>query len=90
MTRAGDTMERRSRGRQGKTCPSEGIEMRAFVLSLLAVLIGLFVGFVLFELAAILLSGQAAEAGIQRILVRLALACTGIALVVAVLRRGIR
>jgi hypothetical protein len=45
------------------------------------------VGFVLFELAAILLSGHAAEAGLERILVRLALVCGGTALIVAVLRR---
>ena len=64
--------------------------MRTLVVSLLAVLMGLFVGFVLFELAAILLSGHAAEAGVERILVRLALVCGGIALIVAMLRRGSR
>ena len=64
--------------------------MRTFGVSLLAVLVGLFVGFVLFDLAAILLFGHAAEAGVERILVRLALVCGGIALIVAVLRRGSR
>ncbi len=64
--------------------------MRRLVVSLLIVLMGLFVGFVLFELAAILLSGHAAEAGVERILVRLALVCGGIALIVAMLRRGSR
>ena len=64
--------------------------MRTFVATLLTVLVGLFVGFVLFELAAILLSGHAAEAGVGRILIRLALACGGIALIVAILRRGTR
>jgi len=63
--------------------------MRTLVVSLLAVLTGLFVCFVLFDIAAILLSGHAAEAGVERILVRLALVC-GIALIVAVLRRGSR
>lgn len=62
--------------------------MRTFVATLLSVLVGLFVGFVLFELAAIVLSGQAADAGVGRILIRLALACGGIALIVAILRRG--
>ena len=64
-----------------------GIGIRTLVVSLLAVLMGLFVGFVLFELAAILLSGHVAQAGLERILVRLALACGGIALIVAMLRR---
>ena len=64
--------------------------MRTLVVSLLAVLTGLFVCFVLFDIAAILLSGHAAEAGVERILVRLALVCGGIALIVAVLRRGSR
>jgi len=54
------------------------------------VVVGLFVGFVLFELAAILLSGHAAEAGVGRILVRLAFVCGGIALIVAILGRGSR
>ena len=66
------------------------IGMRTLVVSLLAVLTGLFVGFVLFDIATILLSGHAAEAGVERILVRLALVCGGIALIVAVLRRGSR
>jgi TRAP-type C4-dicarboxylate transport system permease small subunit len=64
--------------------------MRTLVVSLLAMFTGLFVGFVLFDIAAILLSGHAAEAGVERILVRLALVCGGIALIVAVLRRGSR
>ena len=53
--------------------------MRTFVVTLLTVLVGLFVGFVLFELAAIVLSGHAAEAGVGRILIRFALACGVIA-----------
>jgi hypothetical protein len=43
---------------------------------------------VLFELTAILLSGHAADAGVGRILIRLAFVCGGIALIVAILRRG--
>ena len=87
MIRAGDTIERTSRGLHEKRCRRVGIGMRTLVVSLFAVLMGLFVGFVLFELAAILLSGHAAEAGLERILVRLALVCGGTALIVAVLRR---
>jgi hypothetical protein len=49
---------------------------------------GLLVGFLMFDLAAILLSGHAAEAGVERILIRLALVCGGIALIAVVLRRG--
>ena len=64
--------------------------MRTLVVSLLTVLMGLLVGFLLFELAAILLSGHAAEAGGERILIRLALVCGGIALIAVVLRRGSR
>ncbi len=55
---------------------------------LVTAIVGLFVGFALFELAAILLSGHAAEAGVGRILIRLAFVCGGIALIVAILRRG--
>jgi hypothetical protein len=73
-----------------KRCRREEIGMKTFVATLLTVLVGLFVGFVLFELAAILLSGHSAEAGVGRILIRLALACGGIALIVAILRRGSR
>jgi hypothetical protein len=51
---------------------------------------GLVVGFVLFEPAVILLSGHAAEAGVGRILVRLALVWGGIAIIVAILRRESR
>lgn len=90
MIRAGDTVERMSRGHQRKRYRREGIGVRAFVMSLITVLTGLFVGFVLFELAAILLSGHAAEAGVERILIRLALACGGIALIVTILRRESR
>jgi hypothetical protein len=54
------------------------------------VLVGLFVGFVLFDLAAILLSGHVAEAGVERILIRFALVSGGIALTVAMLRRESR
>ena len=59
-------------------------------MALLTVLMGLVVGFVLFELAVILLSGHAAEAGVGRILVRLALVWGGIAIIVAILRRESR
>ena len=59
-------------------------------MALLIVLMGLVVGFVLFELAVILLSGHAAEAGVGRILVRLALVWGGIAIIVAILRRESR
>ncbi len=64
--------------------------MRKFFITLLTVLMGLFVGFGLFELVAILLSGNAAEAGVGRILIRLAFVCGGIALIAAILRRGSR
>ena len=64
--------------------------MKTFVVASLTVIVGLFVGFVLFELAAILLSGHAAEAGVGRILIRLAFVCGGIALIVAILRRRSR
>ena len=59
-------------------------------MALLTVLMGLVVGFVLFELAVILLSGHAAEAGVERILIRLALVCGGIALITVMLRCGSR
>ena len=62
--------------------------MRTLLVSLLTVLMGLLVGFLMFELAAILLSGHAAEAGVERILIRLALVYGGIALLAVVLRRG--
>jgi TRAP-type C4-dicarboxylate transport system permease small subunit len=62
--------------------------MRTLLVSLLTVLVGLLVGFLMFDLAAILLSGHAAEAGVERILIRLALVCGGIALIAVVLRRG--
>jgi hypothetical protein len=64
--------------------------MGMFVVTLLAVILGLLVGFVLFELATILLTGHAAEASVVRILFRLAFVCGGIALIVAILRRGSR
>ena len=64
--------------------------MRPFVVSLLTVLMGIFVGFLLVEFAAILLSGHAAEAGVERILIRLALVCGGIALITVMLRCGSR
>ncbi len=64
--------------------------MRTLVMAVVAVIVGLFVGFVLFDLAAILLSGHASEAGIGRLLIRLALVCGGIALIMAILRRGSR
>jgi hypothetical protein len=59
--------------------------MRTFVVTL-----ALFVGFVLFALAAILLSGHAAKPSVGRILLRLAFVCGGIALIVAILRCGSR
>ena len=63
--------------------------MKAFAMTLLTVILGLFVGFVLLELAAILLSGSVAEAGIARILIRLAIVCGGgIALIAGVLIRS--
>jgi hypothetical protein len=61
-----------------------------FAVTSLTVIVGLFVSFVLFELAAILLSGHAAEVGVGRILIHLAFVCGGIALIVAMLRRGSR
>ena len=62
--------------------------MRTLLVFLLTVLVGLLVGFLMFDLAAILLSGHAAEAGVERILIRLALVCGSIALIAVVLRRG--
>ncbi len=62
--------------------------MRTFAVTLLTVIVGLFVGFVLFELAAILLSGHTVEVGAERVLVRVAFVGGGIALIVAILRRG--
>ncbi len=62
--------------------------MRTFFTTLLTVVVGLLVGFVLLELAAILLSGNAAEAGVGRILIRFAFVCGGITLMVAIARRG--
>lgn len=79
-----------SRGHKEKTCRRGRIETRTLVVALLTVLMGLVVGFVLFELAVILLSGHAAEAGVGRILVRLALVWGGIAIIVAILRRESR
>ena len=73
-----------------KEAPQGVIRMRTFVVTLPTVIGGLFVSFVLFELAAILMSGHAAEAGIGRILIRLAFVCGGIALIVAILRRRSR
>jgi hypothetical protein len=67
--------------------------MRTLVVSLLTVLMKLLVGFLVFEFAALLLSGRAAVAGVERILIRLVLVCGGIALIVliaVVLRRGSR
>jgi hypothetical protein len=61
--------------------------MRTFVVTLLTVILGLSVGFVLFELFAILLSGNIVEAGAGRILIRLVFVCGVIALIVAALRR---
>jgi hypothetical protein len=83
-------LERMSRVHKEKTCRRGRIETRTLVVALLTVLMGLVVGFVLFELAVILLSGHAAEAGVGRILVRLALVWGGIAIIVAILRRESR
>jgi hypothetical protein len=83
-------LERMSHGHKEKTCRRGRIETRTLVVALLTVLMGLVVGFVLFELAVILLSGHAAEAGVGRILVRLALVWGGIAIIVAILRRESR
>jgi hypothetical protein len=83
-------LERMSRGHKEKTCRRGRIETRTLVVALLTVLMGLVVGFVLFELAVILLSGHAAEAGVGRILVRLALVWGGIAIIVVILRRESR
>jgi len=79
-----------SHGHIEKTCRRGRIETRTLVVALLTVLMGLVVGFVLFELAVILLSGHAAEAGVGWILVRLALVWGGIAIIVAILRRESR
>ena len=79
-----------SRGHKEKTCRRGRIETRTLVVALLTVLMGLVVGFVLFELAVILLSGHAAEADVGRILVRLAFVWGGIAIIVAILRRESR
>jgi hypothetical protein len=62
--------------------------MRTFVVNLLTVIVGLFVGFVLFELVAILLSGHPTEAGVEKILIRLAFVCDGVALVAGVVIRS--
>jgi hypothetical protein len=62
--------------------------MRMFAVTSLTVIVGLFVGFMLFELAAILLTGHATEAGAGRILIRFAFVCGGITLIVAILRCG--
>ena len=67
--------------------------MRTLVVSLRTVPMKLLVGFLVFEFAALLLSGRAAVAGVERILIRLVLVCGGIALIVliaVVLRRGSR
>lgn len=79
-----------SHGHKEKTCRRGRIEKRTLVVALLTVLMGLVVGFVLFEPAVILLSGHAAEAGVGRILVRLALVWGGIAIIVAIWRRESR
>jgi hypothetical protein len=64
--------------------------MKTFVVTLLTAIVGLFIGFVLFELFTILLSGNAAEAGAGRILIRFAVVCGAIALIVVGLRRRLR
>ena len=62
--------------------------MRTFFITLLTVVMRLFVDFVLFELAAILLAGNAAEAGVGQIFIRFAFLWGNITLMVAILRRG--
>lgn len=64
--------------------------MKMCAVTSLSVIVGLVVGFVLLDLVAILISGHAVEAGVGRILIRLAFVCGGIALIVAILRRGSR
>lgn len=90
MIHAEATCGRMSRGHKYKRRRREGIGVKPFGVSLLAVFVGLFVGFVLFDFAAILLSGHTAEAGAERVLIRLALVSGGIALIAFVLRRGSR
>ncbi len=62
--------------------------MRTVIVTLPTVIVELFVSFVLFELAAILLSRHAAETGVGRILIRLASVCAGVALIVGLLSRS--
>ncbi len=90
MIRAEDTIERMNYVHQTRGTERVGDQNEDVRCDLLAVTVGLLVGFVLFELAAIVLSGHAAKAGTGRILVRLALVCGGITLMVVVLRRGSR
>jgi len=63
--------------------------MWMFIMTLLTVIVGLLVGFVLFELAGILLSGHADEAGIEWSLIRPAFVREGIARSMAMLRPGL-
>ena len=58
--------------------------------ALLTVILGMFVGYVPFELAAVVLSGCAAQAGVVWILLELVLVCGGIAPGVTMVRRGSR
>ncbi len=88
MIRAEDTIERMNHVRQTRGTEKVGDQNEDVRCGLLAVTVGLFVGFVLFELAAILLSGHAAEAGTGRILIRLAFVCGGTTLIMAIRRRG--
>jgi hypothetical protein len=85
MIRAGDTMERMNHVRPKRG--AEGIGMRTLIVTLLTAILGLFVGYVLFELAAIFLSEHTAEAGVGRILIRLTFVCGGIALIVCTATR---
>jgi hypothetical protein len=64
--------------------------MKMCAVTSLSVIVGLVVGFVLLDLVAILISGHAVEAGVGRILIRLAFVRGVIALIVAILRRGSR
>ena len=79
-----------SHGHKEKTCRRGRIEKRTLVVALLTVLMGLVVGFVLFDLAAILLPGHVAEASVERIFIRFALVSGGIALTAAMLWRESR
>jgi hypothetical protein len=62
--------------------------MRAFVVTLLVLIVGLFVGLALLDLVNILMFTRASAHSIGEILWRVALAGAGVALIVGVLLRG--